>query len=177
MVRPKNLRKISSIPEVTYFKPAGIPLRALGEVRLSVEEIEALRLRDIEALEQEQCAEKMGISRSTFQRVLGSARQKVADALLGGKAIRIGGGSYRLAGQRLPCCGVPEKGQMEVQPMTPGEQKGRPCRGGRMKGARAGAGPVGNCVCPGCGIRTLHQRGVPCIEVSCPSCGAKMTRD
>jgi len=91
------------LPEVTYFKPAGIPLKAVEEVRLSVEEAEAIRLKDLEGLEQEQGAEKMNISRPTFQRVLASARQKIADALLNGKAIRIEGGSFEMAYRRFRC--------------------------------------------------------------------------
>jgi predicted DNA-binding protein (UPF0251 family) len=85
------------MPGVTYFKPAGIPLRSLEEVRLSVEEVEAVRLKDVEGLEQEQGAEKMNVSRPTFQRVLASARQKIADALLNGKAIRIEGGNFEIS--------------------------------------------------------------------------------
>jgi len=85
------------MPGVTYFKPAGIPLRLLEEVRLSLEEAEAIRLKDLEGLEQEQGAEKMGVSRPTFQRVLAKARRKIADALLNGRAIRIEGGNYELA--------------------------------------------------------------------------------
>lgn len=96
MTRPPKCRVIASMPGVTYFKPAGIPLRVLEEVRLSMEEAEALRLKDLEGLEQEQGAEKMGISRPTFQRVLTSARRKVAGALLNGRAIRIEGGNYEL---------------------------------------------------------------------------------
>jgi len=88
---------------VTYFKPAGIPLRALEEVRLSVEEAEAIRLKDMEGLEQEQGAERMNISRPTFQRVLASGRQKMADALLNGKAIRIDGGNFEMASRRFKC--------------------------------------------------------------------------
>jgi len=88
---------------VTYFKPAGIPLRALEEVCLSVEEAEAIRLKELEGLEQEQGAEKMNISRSTFQRVLASGRQKMADALLNGKAIRIEGGNFEMAWYRFRC--------------------------------------------------------------------------
>jgi predicted DNA-binding protein (UPF0251 family) len=97
MVRPQKCRRVSSIPGVTYFKPAGIPLRELAEVQLTVEEAESLRLKDIEDLDQEQCAERMNVSRPTFQRVLESARRKVADALLNGKAIRIGGGNFETA--------------------------------------------------------------------------------
>ncbi len=91
------------MPGVTFFKPAGIPLRALEEVRLSLEEAEALRLKDIEGLEQEEGAEKMNISRPTFQRVLASARKKIADAILGGKAIRIEGGNFEIAHRRFRC--------------------------------------------------------------------------
>lgn len=91
------------MPEVAYFKPAGIPLTLLEDVRLSVEEAEAIRLKDLDELEQEQCAERMNISRTTFQRVLGSARQKVADALLNGKTIRIEGGNFEMAAHRFRC--------------------------------------------------------------------------
>ena len=75
----------------------------LEEVGLLVEEAEAIRLKDLEGLEQEECAEKMNISRSTFSRILDIARQKVADALLNGKAIRIEGGNFELAIRRFRC--------------------------------------------------------------------------
>jgi len=91
------------MPPITYFKPQGIPLAQLQEMRLSVEEAEAIRLKDIEALEQEECAQRMNISRTTFARVLGSARQKIADALLNGKAIRIEGGNFEMAVRRFRC--------------------------------------------------------------------------
>jgi predicted DNA-binding protein (UPF0251 family) len=88
---------------VTYFKPAGVPLAVLEEIQLSVEEAEAIRLKDIEGLGQEDCAQRMNISRTTFARVLNSARQKMADALLNGKAIRIEGGNFQPALQRFTC--------------------------------------------------------------------------
>ena len=75
----------------------------LNEVKLLVEEAEAVRLKDLEGLEQEECAQKMNISRSTFSRILDSARQKIADALLNGKAIRIEGGNFELAVRRFHC--------------------------------------------------------------------------
>ena len=103
MSRPTKWRRVAFIPEVTYFKPAGIPLQVLEEVCLSVEEAEAIRLKDLGGLEQEDCAQKMNISRPTFQRLLGSARQKIADALLEGKAIRIEGGKFELALRRFHC--------------------------------------------------------------------------
>ena len=103
MPRPLKCRRVAFLPNVTYFKPAGIPLRTLEEVRLSVEEAEAIRLKDLESLEQEQGAERMNISRPTFQRVLASARQKIGEALLNGKAIRIEGGSFEMAFSRFKC--------------------------------------------------------------------------
>ncbi len=96
-------RRVSNIPSITYFKPAGIPLRELEEICLSIEELEAIRLKDQEDLEQEQCAEKMNVSRSTFVRILDSARKKVANALIQGKAIRIEGGNYEMAIGRFRC--------------------------------------------------------------------------
>ncbi len=103
MGRPPLWRRVDSIPEITYFKPAGIPLAQLQEVRLSVEEAEAIRLKDIEKLEQEECAQKMNISRTTFARVLTSSRQKVADALLNGKGLRIEGGNFEMTARRFRC--------------------------------------------------------------------------
>jgi predicted DNA-binding protein (UPF0251 family) len=103
MGRRQLWRKVSSIPQVTYFKPAGLRMAGLQEIRLLVEEAEAVRLKDLEGLEQEECAAKMNISRSTFSRLLDSARQKIADALLNGKAIRIEGGNFEMAVRRFRC--------------------------------------------------------------------------
>ena len=103
MPRPVKCRRISYLPGVTFFKPAGVPMRSLDEIQLGMEEAEALRLKDLEGLDQQKAAEKMSISRPTFQRVLASARQKVADALLNGKAIRITGGTFEFAFSRYRC--------------------------------------------------------------------------
>jgi len=75
----------------------------LEELQLLVEEAEAIRLKDLEGMEQEECADKMSISRSTFSRLLDTARQKIADALLNGKAIRIEGGNFEMAVRRFRC--------------------------------------------------------------------------
>ncbi|AEE90456.1 conserved protein of unknown function [Tepidanaerobacter acetatoxydans Re1] len=106
MARPPKWRHVEFIPDITYFKPAGVPLRQLDEVVLTVEELEALRLKDLEGLEQEPCAERMNISRPTFIRIINSARTKVAEALVKGKAIRIEGGTYQFV-RPLKCwdCG------------------------------------------------------------------------
>jgi predicted DNA-binding protein (UPF0251 family) len=72
-----------------YFKPAGIPLRSIEEISLNIDEIEAIRHCDMDCLDQTSAAEKMMISQPTINRTLQSARKKIADALINGKAIRI----------------------------------------------------------------------------------------
>ncbi len=89
MPRPRLRRKIRFNPEVTYFKPLGVPMRILEELELSCEEVEALRLKNIIGLDQAECAEKMQTSASTFQRILVSAYKKISQALIEGKAIKI----------------------------------------------------------------------------------------
>lgn len=107
MARPKKCRCVGSEPNITYFKPRGVPVCYLEEIILVVEELEALRLKDIEGLDQEEAAKNMKISRPTFHRVLNSARAKIADALIKGKAIRIEGGDYIMAMRKFNCtdCG------------------------------------------------------------------------
>ena len=104
MARPTKLRCVAQLPNIGFFRPVGIPVNALRAVRLSLEEFESIRLRDAEGLEQEECAQQMRISRPTFHRILEAARKKLADALINGKAIQIGGGNFELA-QRLFRCG------------------------------------------------------------------------
>ncbi|MFH1471211.1 MAG: DUF134 domain-containing protein [Candidatus Micrarchaeota archaeon] len=101
VVRPRLRRNVRFEPNVTYFKPRGIPLAQLGEVVLQVDEFEAVRLKDLEGLEQEECAKKMRISQPTFHRLVVSARKKVAEAIIRGKAIRIEGGNYCLRGKNV----------------------------------------------------------------------------
>ena len=107
MSRPPKSRRVEFLPRLTYFKPAGIPLRELEEVGLTVEELEAIRLKDLVGLEQEACAEKMGVSRPTYHRILTSARAKIAHALVAGKAIRVEGGNFQIATRCFQCgqCG------------------------------------------------------------------------
>jgi len=96
MPRPPKCRLVETPPQVTYFKPRGVPLSELEEVRLTLEGFEALRLAEIEGLDQDQAAARMGVSRQTFGRVLSAARQALARAVVEGKALRIEGGHYRL---------------------------------------------------------------------------------
>ena len=103
MSRQPLWRRVDALPSVTSFKPVGVPLAQLQEIRISIEEAEAIRLKDLDGLEQEECAKKMNVSRSTFSRILLLARQKMADALLNGKAIRIEGGKYELTKRSFRC--------------------------------------------------------------------------
>jgi len=89
MTRPRLCRRVVFSPRVIYFKPQGVPLKFLEVVRLTLEEVEAIRLKNIKDLDQIECAKLMKTSQSTFQRILSSAHKKIADALINGKAIEI----------------------------------------------------------------------------------------
>jgi len=147
MVRPIRPRFVRGPPSIDYFKPRGIPLSVLDEVVLKVEELEAIKLKDLEDLEQEDCAKKMKISRGTFQRVLNSAKKKIADALVNGKAIKVEGGNYKMPVARM----------------------------GRGFGRRAG-GPPTVCVCPVCENQQPKVAGFPCSQMKCSKCGSLMVR-
>jgi predicted DNA-binding protein (UPF0251 family) len=103
MGRQPLWRRVSYLPRISYFKPAGIRLAQLQEICLAIEEAEAIRLKDLEGLEQQECAQRMNISRTTFGRVLVSARRKVADALLNGKSIKIDGGNFEMMPRHFRC--------------------------------------------------------------------------
>jgi len=104
MGRPKKCRWVETEPGVTFFKPRGIPLKSLEQTVITVDELEAMRLADFLEMTQEEVARKMQVSRPTVTRMLARARRTVADALVHGKAICIGGGDYRL-GQQCNSCG------------------------------------------------------------------------
>ena len=97
--RRRNPRWVTDMPEVEFFKPAGVPLRELEVMEITVVELEAIRLTDLEGLTQEEAAVQMGISRRTFWNDLNGARKKVAFALVNGHAIQIRGGAYSIAGK------------------------------------------------------------------------------
>ena len=144
--RPMRFRRVFAEPSFNFFKPAGVALRTLAEVVLTVDELETIRLKDYEGLGQIKSAEIMNISQPTFQRVYNSARKKIADAIINGKAIRIQGGRYCIHS------GL-EKRKDETN-----------------------ASKVDNCICRVCGFETLHIRGEPCSGRKCPKCGSAMAR-
>ena len=93
MPRPPKPRAVRHDPTVVYFKPAGVPMRALEEVALGFDELEAIRLADVEDLSHEEVGEMMNVSRATAGRILAEARRKTALALVYGLAIRVEGGT------------------------------------------------------------------------------------
>ncbi len=101
--RPPKKRRVEKLPPANNFKPGGVPRRDLESLTLKIDESEALRLSDVEDLDQETAAKRMEVSRATFQRILSSARQKVSRAIWEGKALEIEGGPYRLAKRSMRC--------------------------------------------------------------------------
>jgi predicted DNA-binding protein (UPF0251 family) len=155
--RPPIERAIGGLPRVTLFKPAGVPGRELEQLPLAVDELEAIRLVDLEGLTHEQAASAMGVSRQTVGRVLEAGRARVAEALVSGKAILIGGGQYRVEPRQLCCraCGIVWTAVEQDEPRVScpscesadvgtcwdpvgrcgmGEVQGESCCGGRARG-------------------------------------------
>ena len=97
MPRPKKLRFVSSYPTMAAFVPQGTPIT--GEVMLTVEELEAIRMSDYACLDQETAANLMQVSRQTYGRILSRAHGIVGEALVTGKTLKIAGGTYAMRGK------------------------------------------------------------------------------
>jgi uncharacterized protein len=117
--RPKKLRFVSGYPTLTAFVPEGVPVT--GQVFLSVEELEAVRLSDFEGLDQEAAANLMEVSRQTYGRILAHARSVISEALVTGKALRVEGGDYEFRGMRRRR----RRGAGRGQAQGPGSDAGR----------------------------------------------------
>lgn len=161
--RPKIKRHINFIPEITYFKPAGIPLRELQEEILTLDEVEALRLTDIEGLDQQTASVKMKVARVTYLKIIHSAHRKIAQALIYGKSIQLKGGDIIMP--NLDGTGPQGQGPMTGRGL--GRGVGRP-------NAPRKAGGSAQCTCPNCGEKAAHTRGVPCTQTKCPKCSTPM---
>ena len=92
----RRCRRVGQNPAFTAFGPATAGSTEPEETILTIDEFEAVRLKDLEGLDQSESASRMEISQPTFHRLVISARRKVADALTHGKSIKITGGNYRL---------------------------------------------------------------------------------
>ena len=133
MPRPPKCRCIGREPGVSSFKPTGLSSHALEQVTLSLDELEAARLADLEGLYQVEAARRMEVSRQTFGNIVASARRKLADCVVNGKLLRIQGGVVRLARQRTFAC--------------------EHCR--RHWSLPPGSGPPATC--PGCRSQDIHR--------------------
>ena len=134
MARPTFPRNVGFLPGITYFKPAGVRMMELEEVVLGHDEIEAMRLKHLLGLSQEEAAGQMNISQPTFHRLLSSACEKITDAIVNGKAMRIEGGNISVPESSLPSCG---KGRMCSRPAGTGKEikyhAAEQYKGGAMK--------------------------------------------
>lgn len=96
MARPRKRRRVCGLPQVNKFGPINKLNFEDESIIMTVEEYETIRLVDLEGLNQEQCANTMGVARSTVQRIYNNARRKLADSLVNGKILKIEGGDYKL---------------------------------------------------------------------------------
>ncbi|ADZ08761.1 UPF0251 protein [Methanobacterium lacus] len=188
MVRPQVFRKISKNPEVRCFKPDGENLEELEPIQISLDEFEAIRLRDYHDIKQVKAASIMEISQPTFHRILSSARKKISKALIEGNPIIIVGDGFITDKKRYKCndCGFEwlsnEKNydkclecQSENIVKTDEEDMlikidpdilERRSYGGKG----LGAGPPKVCKCPKCGYEHPKTRTIPCRNTKCPVC-------
>ncbi len=127
MPRPKKNRRIRAALSSFIFKPQGIPNKYLEEIVLESDEVEALRIADLQMLSQEEGAAKMNISRATFGRIVTKAHYKIADSIINGKAIIVSGSlPEKFKGHMLECknCGFIKKAdELECCPKCNKERK------------------------------------------------------
>lgn len=162
MPRPRRCRWIRFEPRCLSFGPEkrmvdledAILTKEQKVIILTKDELEAIRLHDLEGIEQKKAAKKMKISQPTFHRTLVEARKKIADALVNGKSIRIEGGNIKM-----------------LQDTSFGRGQGG---AGRGRGMGRMGNPPTECVCPKCGYKEPKVRGIRCINKKCPKCGTML---
>lgn len=172
MVRPRKRRMVNFEHDIRHFKPSDSSIEGMDEINITIDELESLRLRYLENMKQDDAAQKMEVHQSTFQRTLQRTLEKISDALVNGKSIRVEGGNYTMPGKD----GTGPRGQGPVG----GQGRGQGQRRGQ-RGNRNGNGPVsttagGQCKCPSCAYEQAHQPGTPCAQINCPECGKPMIR-
>lgn len=104
MARPRKWRKVCCMPMRNRFGPLNAPIDQQYFIVMTIDEYETIRLIDLQGFNQEQCADKMHIARTTVQRIYNDARKKLADALVNGKVLRIEGGDYELCNGLEEAC-------------------------------------------------------------------------
>ena len=129
MARPEKIRRVGCVAEGRAFKPIGRPIGGLEVEELRLDELEALRLADLEGLYQEAAAERMGVSRPTFSRILARARSAVARALIEERVLVVGEGPVVAAFDEPFPCAVHDGGRRRGQGCRCRHQQGRSGRG------------------------------------------------
>jgi predicted DNA-binding protein (UPF0251 family) len=183
--RIKKSRKVLSPPPVKGFKPYGGTVSGDNPpetVYLHFEEYEALRLCDYDMYNHHEASLFMGVSRPTFTRIYGAARQKIAQSFVEGRPISVEGGKVYFDSDWHHCSGCgsyfnnPEK---EIAP-----EKCPLCNSNQIEGYDLGTGCQDmepgacedKCVCPSCGVEKEHRLGTPCSQEVCPVCNVRMRR-
>ncbi len=187
MPRPRAIRRIRDQPKTRCFRPENDTNETLKTVEISIDEFEAIRLRDYHDIHQKKSAKLMEISQPTFHRILSSARTKIAQALIEGSIINITGDEFMNDKNKYQCkqCSFewssPHKKYLEcpdcgsediilIQEPLKGEQSDLRQRRS-FGGTGVGAGPPMVCKCPNCEYESPKTRGVPCRNTKCPECG------
>lgn len=189
MPRPRRFRRILEEPQIRCFKPEKENLDSLESIKITIDEFEAIRLRDYHDIQQKRSAEIMGVSQPTFHRILASARKKISKALIDGNMIIIVGKDYITDKKRYKCnmCGFewlsPEK-EYEKCPDCQSKDIDMILENDNLSevsdpallqrrsygGQGLGAGPPRVCKCPECGYEASKTRAVPCRNTKCPKC-------
>lgn len=188
MPRPRIFRRISEEPQTRCFKPENENIESLEPITITLDEFEAIRLRDYHDIQQVRSAEIMGISQSTFHRILASARKKISKALIEGNTLIIVGDDFIIDKVRYKCnvCGfewlskdkkydkcldcqsedIMKLEDEEIIIKTEPSLMERRSYGGQG----LGAGPPRVCKCPNCGYESPKTRTIPCKNTICPEC-------
>ncbi len=189
MPRPKRNRRMNQPPILRGFKPFGAPPALNDAVTLLLEEYESLRLADYDNLTQEEAAKRMNVSRPTFTRIYDKARKKIAMAFVENRSIIIEGGNIELAGEWYRCMQC--NSLFKVPAPTKGFKSCPTCNSTDIvhinkqlkdNNDKAGFNTVYRanpafCICPECGFKITHKKGIPCRQTICPNCGTKMKRE
>ena len=189
MARPRVFRKISKEPEIRCFKPETEDLESLEPIEITIDEFEAIRLKDYHDVQQKKSAEIMGVSQPTFHRILTSARKKISKALIEGNMILIVGGEQITDNKKYKCnvCGFqwsnpkkeydkcPDCQSENIETVVEDEELPRETEDSLLErrsfgGPGMGIGPPRVCKCPNCGYESPKTRAVPCKNTICPKC-------
>lgn len=186
MSRPRRIRKIRNQPRIRCFKPEDDEKEPLSVIEITIDEFEAIRLRDYHDIQQKKSAELMEISQPTFHRIISSARKKIARALIEGSTIIITGDDFMTENKEYKCnvCAFkwsspkkvyekcPDCDSENIQTIEKEEDDSKQDITQRRSfgGPGLGAGAPTVCKCPNCGFESPKKRGVPCRNTKCPEC-------